>query len=586
MGLALSDIMKLEVMAPARVVGGAAGLGNTVNGAAVIETPVEDFIKPGQLILTTAIGCENSETTLMVFFEEIRFAGASGLAVAVGTDRYVERLGSEAVAWADRHGFPLIELPWALPFAAIIQSVLERIIADELSLLKQSECIRRSLTSILLESGNLPEIARTLETALGRPVLVLDDQLRVLVSSGPGPAGGEAAAGEDGAEGRPVRSVMRSARSGRMALLGGLPGYESDTVRALPVVASGQLFGYLGVVGGEDAVSGPLEQSALDHASAVAALYFLQQRAVAETELRLRGDFVWALAKGCTRDEADTKLMARHLGFRVGGRTRALVFQVGGSGSSSAAEKAGGHRAERASADRVAEIIQKTLRRSAKQVMMTYRQGLHVCFIEDLPGGDERHSPLALQVREEVVRLYPGASVSCGIGGAAQGLAGYTRSYEEAKKALDFGRVLRTEPWVGCYPQLLTLRILVDIARSQEAAALIDRYLWPLAEDGHPEASEAFRTLMSLTETGWNISKAARRLHIHRQTLLYRLDRIRASVGWDISSPSDRFAFQLAVHLHLLARIAGTDAQAGADSEVDDIDIDAILASAKAERTG
>lgn len=579
MDLTLSDVVQMDVMAQAEVVGGTEGLGRPVNGVAVIETPVEDFVKAGQLVLTTAMGSGRDDALLLQFAEEIRSSGASGLAVAVG--KYVDHLGPEVVAWADGHGFPLIELPWELPFASIVDSVLQRIMGDELRLLKQSDSIRRSLTTVLVESRSLPEIARALEAALGRPVLVLDSHLRLLASSYSTPAGGGLAS-TDAEPGRAsARSVMNSPQYGRVVLLKGLSGYEKAGVVAVPVVASGELLGYLGLVGGEDLGVTQLEQSTLGHACAVAAIYFLRERAVAETKLRLTGDFVWSLAMGRIADEAEALLLGHNLGYRLGDPSRAVLFSVdGGPGP----HKPGDDKAEKAK-DWLGEVIQQTISRSAKQVMLTYREGLYVCFVEELAGGESGYPPLVRQVRDEVMRHFRRASVSCGIGGLGLGLRGFARSYDEAKKALRFGRVLGEEQWFGFFPQLLTLRIILDAAKSEDAASLIERFLGPLSDHGDLENSESFRTLLNLMETGWNVSAAARRLHIHRQTLLYRLDRIRASVDWDISKPTDRFAFQFAVYLHLLTKKRATDPQAEATAD-DNFGLASLLASAGTDSSG
>jgi purine catabolism regulator len=567
--LLLQDVLDMEIMAQARVVGGAAGIARPVSGVAVIETPVEDFVRPGQFILTTAIGCDDDGPILLGFVEEIRRAGAAGLAIAVG--RYVSRLGANVVAWADRHGFALIELPWELVFASVINGVLERIIGDELRVLKQANSIRRSLTNVLLESGSLTEIAAALAANLGHPVLVLDNQLQVvaasspaLVRGSPGVTLGELAAPVGAVDGHaPVHFTIRDSPSDRMVLLGGLPGHAGTAILAVPVAASGHLLGYLGIVDGETVGASPLERSTLEHAADMAAICFLRERAVAETELRMQGDLVWGLATGRLSDDAEADQIARRLGYRLRGPFRAMVFGPDSAEAESGpvearslpppleSEAAGAVEQTRES---IREIIRQTLRRSTRQVMATFREGLYVCFVEEPAGGEGRYASMVRQVRDEVARRFPKLGLSCGIGGVAHRAPSFSRSYGEAQQALDFGRVLGERDWFGLFPQLLTLRVLLDVARGDEAGMFIDRFLGPLSRDGNLERSEAFRTLVSLMESGWNMSEAARRLHVHRQTLLYRLDHIRSVVSWDVSKPSDRFGFQLAVYLHYLAK--------------------------------
>ena len=77
-----------------------------------------------------------------------------------------------------------------------------------------------------------------------------------------------------------------------------------------------------------------------------------------------------------------------------------------------------------------------------------------------------------------------------------------------------------------------------------------------LAHDG---GGEYIHTLEVYFEHNGNLSQTAEALFIHRNTLIYRMDRIAAITGLDMNRPETRLAVQLALHIHrMLGTIQGS----------------------------
>ena len=64
-----------------------------------------------------------------------------------------------------------------------------------------------------------------------------------------------------------------------------------------------------------------------------------------------------------------------------------------------------------------------------------------------------------------------------------------------------------------------------------------------------PQNSEFIATLEAFFEEHGNLTRTAKRLHIHRNTLLYRMDRIREISGLDLDNPETRLAVHLALRI-------------------------------------
>jgi DNA-binding PucR family transcriptional regulator len=87
-------------------------------------------------------------------------------------------------------------------------------------------------------------------------------------------------------------------------------------------------------------------------------------------------------------------------------------------------------------------------------------------------------------------------------------------------------------------------RLLEELARSADLAPFRE-LVWPLVEHDRERRSDLVRTLRAYFAAGGNASEAADRMFLHRNSLLYRLERIRKLTGLDLRDPGVALALQL-----------------------------------------
>jgi DNA-binding PucR family transcriptional regulator len=130
----------------------------TVLGVSVIETPVESFVRPGELVLTTAMGLGRSPKRLEQFVLEVANSNAAGLVIGVGA--HIKRVPASVIALAAQLGLPLIAMPWEERFSDVIEAVLRKLLIGE-----NLERERENLVWSLLQEDVQPdalEVARAL----------------------------------------------------------------------------------------------------------------------------------------------------------------------------------------------------------------------------------------------------------------------------------------------------------------------------------------------------------------------------------------------------------------------------------------
>lgn len=136
-----------------------------------------------------------------------------------------------------------------------------------------------------------------------------------------------------------------------------------------------------------------------------------------------------------------------------------------------------------------------------------------------------------------------------GIGRAYPGHAGAARSAREAVNALEQAH--------GSITHYRDVELRVLLRSLADGEAFMRARLEPLI-DGSPAQRELLETLRMYLATGKNANEAARRLAVHRNTLLYRLRRAQELLGFEWDDADGIFALDLALRLYALPRTSLT----------------------------
>lgn len=134
--------------------------------------------------------------------------------------------------------------------------------------------------------------------------------------------------------------------------------------------------------------------------------------------------------------------------------------------------------------------------------------------------------------------------VRVGFGNRVDMLQDIARSYQEAKMALEVGSIFYAESDTVSYSKLGIGRLIYQLPTS-----LCEMFLKEVFGEKVPEGfdEETTVTIQKFFENNLNISETARQLYVHRNTLVYRLERIEKMLGLDIRTFEDAMLFKIAL---------------------------------------
>ena len=179
-----------------------------------------------------------------------------------------------------------------------------------------------------------------------------------------------------------------------------------------------------------------------------------------------------------------------------------------------------------------------------------------VVLVKDVSGFTEMEEELEGVAMSLVDSLHMEAMVKVrvGYGNTALEISDIAQSFQEAKMALQVGKVFYAEKDTISYGKLGIGRLIYQLPMS-----LCNMFIKEVFGDKIPEVledEEAMSTIAKFFENNLNISETARQLYVHRNTLVYRLERIEKSIGLDIRKFDDAMTFRIAVMV--LAHVKNT----------------------------
>ena len=169
----------------------------------------------------------------------------------------------------------------------------------------------------------------------------------------------------------------------------------------------------------------------------------------------------------------------------------------------------------------------------------------NVIVVHDLSGGD---SPKEIDKTAKIIENYlvkeglKGVRVAYGT--VVKEIKEVSRSYKEARMALDVGKIFFDERNIIAYSELGIGRLIYQLP-----IPLCKMFIKEIFGGKSPDEfdEETLTTINKFFENSLNVSETSRQLFIHRNTLVYRLDKLQKSTGLDLRVFEDAITFKIAL---------------------------------------
>jgi len=412
-----------------------------------------------------------------------------------------------------------------------------------------SQALSIRLTQLSLDGEGLEAILKALGGAISAPLVVEDRQFNLVAHGCPPGVTSRTYEAIVSAGGTPVAIIKELEDSGALRQLRSekglltLPAAEDgDQPRHLcPIVISGEIMGYLSCLD-IDGRAGTLAPEVLTAGVHAVAIELLKQKGIAENEQKLRRDFFRDLLFSNGNISTETlHRRATYLGYQLSSSYWAMVVEFDAVPN------------EELLPDEVKKLANtlNALLSFRQALVITQPQGATILYpIKEGQPTLDKVKHLAETIRQKLAANAPGWGGSIGIGQLYGDLLSIPRTYREAQHAVKIGRALNGANSITCFSELGIYRMLLQFAHSQDPNEFFCDALQRLLEYDQQADKELVKTLAAFLECNGNLTETSDRLFIHRNTLKYRLERIRDITQIDLDDSEHRLMLHLGLKMN------------------------------------
>lgn len=169
----------------------------------------------------------------------------------------------------------------------------------------------------------------------------------------------------------------------------------------------------------------------------------------------------------------------------------------------------------------------------------------NIILVKELSSGEEYEDlDKTAQVLVDMLNTEAMSRVRVAYGTIIDDLKEVSRSYKEAKMALDVGKIFYSDRHVMAYGNLGIGRLIYQLP-----LPLCKMFIAEIFGENTPDQfdEETLVTINRFFENNLNVSETSRQLYIHRNTLVYRLDKLQKSTGLDIRTFEDAITLRIAL---------------------------------------
>lgn len=305
-----------------------------------------------------------------------------------------------------------------------------------------------------------------------------------------------------------------------------------------PIITKGIGRGYLSIIG-KDTDIDDIDTLVAEHGAAACALEMAKQKMVSETEKRLRGTFLDRLLIGDVNQQEAIR-QGERLNHDMTRVHLAVVVSWRGDNTPSMRRL-----------ETNINLIVDNLRSDALVWQREREKEVVIFHATDGENPIDTSLRIAEALSRDINRQHPANRIAIGLGQPARDITAWRTSYRDAVQARDLAIRLQTDTplYIG---DLGVYQLILSLSDREKLASFCDHTLGKLIEYDMRQSADLIKTLEAFFNCHGNLSQTAEALIVHRNTLLYRMNRINEIAEIDLNRPETRLALHLALTIRRL----------------------------------
>lgn len=487
----------------------------SIDYISVIETPLDNFIRKNELVISTAKGIVTDEE-LKDFISDIIKSNAAALVIAKPEDDF--ELNEDLRKYVEEKNFIIIEIPWEVKFSDLLEIVIQIIRENNLQERNFYEKIQTDLLTSFLKHENIGFAAKIIAENFKCDVAILDVNYHLIGFS---------------------KEEFKDYAPSKW--------YENTPIK---IMSEERTLGYLIIE--TDEASYPFNEELIhNYFNYCLVLWFNREWRIYANQQNAKDSFVAQLTKENFEANKDINAHALLLGFNINLSYTCLVGKLYYKDSNGLEDNL--VKLDDWLFDKwlsIKQLILDSGSRLNKKVMFTHKDNAFIIYLENDKNPDEERTHAFLNYLENAFEAsYEDVFFRWGISDITSEMFGFAKKFENAKLAQKLCATYQLETRRYTYEDTILYHIITNLSNNNRLQNDLYNLIAPLIDYDKLHNTELAQTLKTQLETR-NASETAKLLHLHRQSLLYRLRKIESLTKLSLKDSDSAYLLETALRLH------------------------------------
>ena len=532
--ITVSDLLRLALPLDTAVLGGGADPRRFVNWVAVVSDwdNLEEQVEPHDLVLIpTRLQAHLSASNAGDVLRPLADLPAAALV-------FFDAVADALKPSLDKLGLTVLLVPPGATPRELHESVALLLLDRQTATSERAMQLYRQLSTMSREGLGLEAMTEVMSKLTGNIVAVQDKRLEIQAISWPSNTAANHAEVIAALQQRealpPVLRNRKAAAKARQTVWQLVLPIENLGRLISPIISGDRARGYLSVIGPAGELD-MLDSLTVEHGAAACALDMAKAKAVSEAKKALRGDFLEGLLAGSMPAREIERLEGR---LDHNTREPHAVMVVGWLSPD-------------ISLRRLETSVHWVLSNHPRPALVHIYGNNHLVIFQALKNVDDMDSAhqLGRRIHEQIEAEFPGALITGGVSGPTRALADWPTTYQQALQAMQLGQRLNLTNQFVEFTSLGIYRLLYGLEHQPDVRHFAEEIMRPLAEYDQQNRGSLVKTVEAYFNHHGNISQTAESLFVHRNTLLYRMERIQELTQLQLDQANMRLALHLALKL-------------------------------------
>jgi purine catabolism regulator len=559
--LTVKDLLEIKSLVGIKLVAGEKGIHNKVAIVNIMENPdTFDWLRPNELLLSTGYIFKDSVQLQNRIIKELAELNCSGLCIKM--KRYFDKIPQNMINLANQYNFPLLELPFEYTLSQVIDITNEKASGAYDLVNRQSLDIHNSLFRISLEGGGIEKISSEVAKTINNPILFLDRDWNLLhyveldENKKPLSAYLQLQKNRNVFSKEFSDSIPENIKEFKKAIKRNYHTYDGEIkCKILPVAVFDYIYGYI-IVWQTVRELTELDYIALRDASNLMALERIKTREIEEVKLKIRQDFFDDLLTGKITSSDNIQTLCDLHGLKLDYMYYCIVIDIDPvriKKNDDIIERK--YKIENIS-KKCVNLIYDVSRKANGDLTSFYRNNSVIILIgknEFTPSKTKDEAKFfCTELHKILTEKIKEASFIIGIGSQYKTVTTLHKSFSEAHEAIRMMMQFENNIGVSHFEDYSVYHFLGSNIKNSELEAFFMKSLGKIYDHDKLQGTTYLDTLDCYFHSNHNLSETAKALFIHRNTIIYRIEKIKEILNTDLKNADELLQIQLALKIYRL----------------------------------